>query len=157
LPPENADIFKRMVSLIRRNAERMGSLVAKVAEEETTLQTSPNLEGLEVDVWPLVEGLVNDMSALAEPAGTAITNSIDNDVVVFADPVVLIEIFQNLLSNAIKYTQHGQVEVGAGVLDNGFVQCWVKDTGSGIPEERIGKVFDKFETDPDKRPRVGDC
>ena len=35
------------------------------------------------------------------------------------------------------------------------VRCWVRDTGKGIPEERLGKVFDKLETDPEKEEGRG--
>src|SRR5438094_5918613 len=74
-------------------------------------------------------------------------NMIEEDVVVFADPQILTQIFQNLFSNAIKYTRAGEILVAAQPLDNGMLECLVKDNGEGISEERLGKIFDKFESD----------
>jgi signal transduction histidine kinase len=35
------------------------------------------------------------------------------------------------------------------------IRCWVSDTGAGIPPERIGKIFEKLETDPDRKGGLG--
>lgn len=56
-----------------------------------------------------------------------------------------------LLSNAIEYTKGGEVTIDATVTElDGSARCWVRDTGAGIPPVRIGKIFDKLETDPEK-------
>ena len=60
---------------------------------------------------------------------------------------MLSQILQNLISNALKFTTQGIVEIGARALaDEGTIECWVKDSGVGIPAEELGKVFDRFET-----------
>ena len=41
--------------------------------------------------------------------------------------------------------------IGSAIPDGDrTIHCWVRDTGKGIPEERLAKVFDKLETDPHK-------
>src|SRR5262245_66285331 len=41
--------------------------------------------------------------------------------------------------------------IGSAIRDGDrAIHCWVRDTGKGIPEERLAKVFDKLETDPHK-------
>jgi signal transduction histidine kinase len=65
-------------------------------------------------------------------------------------------IFQNLISNAIDYTPNGEVIVGARkVKESASVECWVGDNGAGIPADRLEKVFDKLESDPDRRSGMG--
>jgi len=79
-----------------------------------------------------------------------------HDCSILADPVLIIRVLQNLLSNAIEYTDHGEIRVGAAVSDaDHVVRCWVRDTGSGIAEERIGKVSDHLETDREDRDGLG--
>ncbi|MBF0100338.1 MAG: cyclic nucleotide-binding domain-containing protein [Desulfobacterales bacterium] len=67
------------------------------------------------------------------------------DLKVNADPDRLIQVLINLLNNAAKFTEQGCVEV---TLENDvtghYVRISVKDTGSGIPEEHINKIFDTF-------------
>lgn len=63
------------------------------------------------------------------------------------------EILQNLLTNAIKYTKEGSVTLGAELLENGSIECWVKDTGIGIGKADIGKIFQKFYRSEDYRTR----
>ncbi len=53
-------------------------------------------------------------------------------------------ILTNLIKNAIKYTENGKIEVSCFIHD-GFVQFCVKDTGIGIPENRIDAIFNRFE------------
>ncbi|MEP7273135.1 MAG: HAMP domain-containing sensor histidine kinase, partial [Acidobacteriota bacterium] len=67
-----------------------------------------------------------------------------------ADEAPLTQVFQNLISNSVKYTRDGEIRVEAHELADGAVECFVSDNGSGIPEERIEKVFEKLETDPEK-------
>jgi signal transduction histidine kinase len=106
-----------------------------------------------LDLWALVEGLIHDLKPL-EAAPVHIENIVPPDFVVYADALLLAQVFQNLLSNAIKYTSRGQIIVGAEQAEKG-VRCWVKDTGTGIPAERLGKIFEKLETDPTRKGGLG--
>jgi signal transduction histidine kinase len=57
----------------------------------------------------------------------------------------LYEVLANLLENAIKFTPTGgQVHIGAQVLDDRHIKMNVSDTGCGISEEHLPKIFDKF-------------
>jgi heavy metal sensor kinase len=61
-----------------------------------------------------------------------------------ADPDRLRRLFVNLLDNSIKYTPAGGSITVQGERNNGCVEISVADTGIGIPEEHLPKVFDRF-------------
>jgi signal transduction histidine kinase len=64
---------------------------------------------------------------------------------IHADRDKLYEVAANLLENAIKYTPSGgRVHIEAQVLDHQCITVGVSDTGCGIPEEHVSKIFDKF-------------
>ena len=66
------------------------------------------------------------------------------------------QVCQNLLSNALRYTTQGQIVIGAQSIDEGqTVRCWVSDTGAGIEPDRLGRVFDKLETDAERKGGMG--
>jgi len=57
---------------------------------------------------------------------------------------LLERVFTNLIGNAIKFTpENGIITVSIKEQDN-FVECFVQDTGEGIPKEYLKKIFEKF-------------
>jgi PAS domain S-box-containing protein len=62
---------------------------------------------------------------------------------VTADPDRLREVITNLFDNAVKYTPEGKISLGITGNDQ-VVQCYVKDTGPGIPAEDLPHLFQKF-------------
>ena len=73
---------------------------------------------------------------------------IDSHLLVMGDPVRLHQIFMNLLSNSYKFTSKGSVTVSAKTVqeDKSSVQvtCSVKDTGIGISQEQVTRLFKPF-------------
>ncbi len=61
-----------------------------------------------------------------------------------SDPIKLKQILVNFISNANKFTEKGHVEIGYEQLSDTFVRFWVKDTGIGISDENINKIFTRF-------------
>jgi signal transduction histidine kinase len=81
---------------------------------------------------------------LLEKGGIISESSIAENVTVHADPVELEELVYNLISNAIKYTHPGgTIAVGAEKGDE-RVTVSVRDTGAGLTEEQIERIFDDF-------------
>lgn len=141
---------QRMLSSLRRNIQHLERLVAKVIDENSNLRTEIGikLERRDLDLWPFVEALIHDLHPVAGTASTRLVNSIPMDLVVYADAFLLSRVFQNLLANAIHYTPRGLITIGARETDAGdAVECFVTDTGVGIPEDLLSRVFDKGETD----------
>jgi len=61
-----------------------------------------------------------------------------------ADPDRIAQILSNVMYNAIKYTPSGgKIEVGV-VHEEDSILVFCKDTGMGIPEEELGRIFDRF-------------
>ena len=69
--------------------------------------------------------------------------------VLLGDPVRLHQIILNLVSNAVKFTSQGRITVGVTLLnedeENVNIEFSVTDTGIGIVETKIGKIFENFQ------------
>jgi len=147
-----------LLETMHRNVARLNSLVVKVVQEEANLkaQVDEKVKRREVKLRSLVEALVSDLRPLADASNLSLLNKVPEELTAFADPNMLTLIFQNLISNAIDYTPNGEVTIGAKkVKESASIECWVSDNGAGIPADRLEKVFDKLETDPDKEGGLG--
>jgi signal transduction histidine kinase len=69
---------------------------------------------------------------------------VDSALIVLADPKKLQQVLLNLLSNAAKYTSDGGTIALGGERNGATVRIWVQDTGIGIAEEQLEKVFEPF-------------
>jgi two-component system, OmpR family, phosphate regulon sensor histidine kinase PhoR len=146
------------LKLLNRNVQRLQELIGKVLMENTNLETEVGvkLERRRFDLWPLVEALIHDIHPVAGTDSTRLVNAIPEDFVVYADASLLRRVFQNLIANAISYTPRGEVVIGASLTGEGSTaECFVRDNGEGIPEDRRRTVFEKHETDPEKPDGLG--
>lgn len=71
-----------------------------------------------------------------------VINKIDENVKVYADLNMINTVLRNLISNAIKFTQiGGKIEVGSSDYDDDQIIVWVKDSGVGMQQTDIDKLF----------------
>lgn len=148
----------QMIKILNRNVHHLEELISKVIKENTNLvpEVGVKLARRNFDLWPLVEVLIHDLYPVAGTSTTRLTNTVPKDFVAYADASLVRRIFQNLISNAIAYTPHGEVIIGAREIGvAGDVECFVQDNGGGISPERCQTVFEKHETDPDKKGGFG--
>jgi TMAO reductase system sensor TorS len=108
------------------------------------------LESIPFDLLDLV-GETMDMFALAaQRKGVGLLCSIEPGVPasVQGDPVRLRQVLVNLINNALKFTDTGEVRVSVGLAEEGERDCLValavRDTGIGIPSEKLENIFESF-------------
>lgn len=101
-------------------------------------------ERKEIDLNLLVQGAVNSIRKLAERKDVAVRFSQKEGLVVSGDEQQLKQLFLNLLDNAVKYTPSKGTVAVTLEAEKGMAKVAVTDTGIGIPEAELGKVFDRF-------------
>jgi two-component system sensor histidine kinase/response regulator len=109
-----------------------------------------SLEEIDVDLRDTLEDVARLLSLQAHAKGLEVIVQIDPRLPdrVRADAGRLRQILLNLSGNAIKFTEHGEVSLHLHLLEenpeNLVVRCEVRDTGIGIPAERIPALFSPF-------------
>lgn len=99
-----------------------------------------------VDVSDILEGLRQLLTPLAESGALSVEWRIEPGLAVLGSPDDLRSIFTNLIENAIRYTPaQGTVRVSAaGARQGAFVNVTITDTGVGIRESDLPRIFDRF-------------
>lgn len=111
---------------------------------------SGNLDIVEEDVnlQELVKNIIETWQSVPKTETSSVKLSYNyadglDDYFVF-DGIRLTQILNNLISNALKFTEKGNVELVVQSGEDGVVQFTVKDTGIGIPEDKLATIFDTF-------------
>ena len=90
----------------------------------------------------LVASVAADLSPLAKAKGLRLRWQ-TSPFMVRSDPVMLKRLLRNLVVNAVRYTDHGGVLIGCRRRGTSVrIEVW--DTGIGIPEEKLGLIFEDF-------------
>jgi two-component system sensor histidine kinase/response regulator len=107
-------------------------------------------EQLDVDLRDTFEDVARLLSVQAHAKGLELTAQIDSDLppLVKCDAGRIRQILLNLAGNAVKFTTKGEVSLELKVLETGEngtkVRCEVRDTGIGIPADRLDSLFAPF-------------
>lgn len=110
-----------------------------------------NLKISSYNLYDLINSFKDFYAKEADKKGIVFSAEVDNSIEgnMFGDVQKITQILTNLLSNAIKYTQKGSVELKVSRLelreDSQLLYFEVKDTGVGIKEGEINRIFDVFE------------
>ena len=114
---------------------------------------------VEYDLASTLHDLVTMISMRAQKKGLLLKTNVDKELpaILYGDEIRIKQIVMNILTNAVKYTEKGSVtlEVSGEKKDAEHIVLLVKvkDTGIGIKEEDIGKLFSAFERIEEKRNR----
>lgn len=140
---EDPQVASRFVGIIEKNASQLQALVddlLRIAEIESGRMT---LKRERINYSHLIQTLVESQGERTRKAGLSIqVNCSVREVQ--GDQAALGQVLGNLLDNAIKYTpEKGAIRIDV-IEEKGFITTRVTDTGMGIPEESLERVFERF-------------
>jgi len=139
--PEGAETNRRLISMATRAAHGLMDMIDNLLDISRLQTGSVTVSIKRVNVLSLTESIVQVERFRADEKGVQIINQIPPDYVLYADYHLLGEVIQNLLSNAVKFCRQGDsVTIYRPEGENGALA--VRDTGTGIPENIIGHLFD---------------
>jgi len=140
LPPS-----KETFDIIYDEAQRL----SRVVDDLRTLSLSDagelSLVRVPTPTRDLLETAIAAHRAIAEARGVQLVLRTDGEIPdVNVDPDRIGQVLHNLLSNALRYTPEGGIITLSARAQNGQVTFAVADSGSGIPQEELGRVFERF-------------
>ena len=135
---------------VRDSAQALLTVINDILDFSKVESGKLELELLDLDLRDTLEDVARLLSIQAHAKGLEITVQVDPRMPDFlrGDPGRIRQILLNLGGNAVKFTHHGEVAIDLKVLerDDGgvLVRCEVRDTGIGIPADRLPALFKPF-------------
>lgn len=128
-------------SLIREASQKLMNLIENLLQWANSQTGRLKLSPREIPLKAMMEEIIRIMHPQSEAKGISLINNVSDTATVYADYDSVATIFRNLVSNGIKYTgRNGSVTITT-VQSEGMVTISVSDTGVGMTQETIGKLF----------------
>lgn len=135
---------RRMLQLIRTSGKRLSHLINDILDFAKLKNKDIHIRPVAVDVAGMTELVLALLQPIASQKGLALENHVPTGLFVRADENRLQQILHNLIGNAIKFTDEGFVSITAQPGDT-YVAIRIEDTGIGIPESGLNRIFESFE------------
>ncbi len=150
LDTDLSDEQREYVETIRLSGDHLLVIINDILDFSKIESEKLELEMQPFDLKDCVEDCLDLLASKAGDKGLDLAYLIENNTpqTIFGDVTRLKQIITNLLNNAIKFTEKGEVFLSVSskeINNNKFeIQFFVKDTGIGIPEDRIDRLFKAF-------------
>ena len=136
---------QKFVKIIKQNCYRLMRLINNIIDLSKIEAGYLELHPVNLDIVNLVEDIT--MSVVEYTKSKNVDITFDTNVeekIIACDPDMVERIILNLLSNAIKFTEPND-KIYVTIKDKeGKIYISVKDTGCGIPEDKLGIIFERF-------------
>ena len=144
--------------IAKRNSRRLLQLVNQLLDLSKLEAGKLKLEAAKSNIVSFVKGIALSFESLSEEKDITLKIISEKDLIeAYFDKEKMVKILSNILSNAFKFTgQNGKITISihtrpfsppnlsSDKSNEGFVEIKIKDTGIGIPQEEIPKLFDRF-------------
>jgi signal transduction histidine kinase/AmiR/NasT family two-component response regulator len=138
------DVQRERLKVIRDCSESLLAMLNDILDLSKIEADKVELESIEFELGPLLESVFAAFEPVAQTQGLQFVLDAERGRGRYhGDPIRVRQILFNLCSNALKFTEKGEVRVTA-VGARAGLQLEVKDTGIGIPAEKIGQLFQSF-------------
>ena len=135
--------IKEFLSLIYLNCEQLLALISDILDLSKIESNTMVFNITEQPLTPLLQNILRAQQINVPQEVELLLDLPATDTIITTDPLRLKQVINNLINNAIKFTSKGAVTLGYR-QNNDQVSIFVKDTGSGIDEDKINRIFERF-------------
>ena len=136
------------LNMIISSARRLNNLVNDILDISKVRNNQLNLHKDHVDVFNLVAQVYDQVLPIVNQERIEINNHVPRNIgSIYADENRILQVLTNLLGNAVKYTERGEISITAKNTGD-VVSISVTDTGIGIHEDYLDRIFGSFEQAP---------
>ncbi|MGE5810193.1 MAG: ATP-binding protein, partial [Ignavibacteria bacterium] len=139
------DIIKD-ANIIKRNSRRLLQLINQLLDLSRLEAGKLKLEASKGNIVSFVKGVALSFESLAESKDITLILQPEKDLIeLYFDKEKMMKILTNILSNAFKFTpEEGKIIVSVKETQQNSVEINISDTGIGVAQEEIPKLFDRF-------------
>ena len=149
----NTDERQRFQQHITKNGETLMMLIDDILDI-SLIESGQVACKIEIaDITPVLQELFQQYQKVNNQNITLIKDFNDSSLYIQTDPLRIRQILNTLLSNAVKYTDQGSIHLGF-FTENDAIEFYVADSGIGISNEHIHRIFDRFYKIEDNQKRL---
>lgn len=126
------------------NADRLQKLLADVSLITRMDDGASSIAKEELDLASIIRGSAEDRRIVADAKDMIIDDKVTGPLPVYGNAALLEAVFNNLIDNAISYSGGSVVHIRLLHQDDRRVTIVVADDGSGVPEEHLPRLFERF-------------
>ena len=134
---------KEFLSLINLNCEQLLALISDILDLSKIESNTMVFNITEQPLTPLLQNILRAQQINVPQEVELLLDLPAPDTIITTDPLRLKQVINNLINNAIKFTSKGAITLGYR-QNNDQVSIFVKDTGTGIDEDKINRIFERF-------------
>ncbi|KPA13930.1 multi-sensor hybrid histidine kinase [Candidatus Magnetomorum sp. HK-1] len=145
-----SDIIKNNLKLIKTSVQSLLNIINNILDISKIESDKFTIQSIDFDLYELLHQIIQLFEPHAHKKGLNLRFDIQPEVHqrVNGDPERLKQILNNLINNAIKFTLKGEIYISVKIIKETDQQILhhfsVKDTGTGIPENQLSELFQKF-------------
>ncbi len=136
--------YEKIIEILRNNADHLMRTISSIMDLSRLEAGMDHTTKIPLDIHEVMNQVYRDLLPLVEKKKLEFSlNLVKEPLMMHGDRDMLYRLFVNLIENAIKFTDSGSIELESRKI-NHRIRIAVKDTGIGIEQENLEKVFERF-------------
>lgn len=145
IPGEINEKQEKVLITARDNIDRLSRIINNLLDISKIEAGKVELKKELINIVELVKHVISSFEPKVNSKGLELRLDVSSENInVYVDGDKIIQVFTNLIGNALKFTEKGYIEILIKEKE-GEIECAVTDTGRGISEDDLPKLFSKFQ------------
>ena len=136
---------KKQLSMVKNSASHLLGLINDILDISKIEAGKVDLTLEEFKLDDMIKEVAGSFTTVVSDKGLKFETDVPEGITLSNDKRRVKQVLMNLAGNAIKFTEKGKVKVAAVILEKDKVQIYISDTGIGIKQEDMGKLFEPFQ------------